>query len=397
MSDWSSFTNDKEIMEAWRSYLEESEDIEEGFFGDLGRKVSRWSAGDKINKAVGRFYGPFGDEEEEEAPSSSPTSPTAPGPGATPVPTATVSPLSAPPASASAAASGDVLDIPGTELSTMGMVLHPGGKGALGPKLAKKIDQIIKKRLGAAMNKPEFKPTFKAFRAALFPALAQIDKKAHIDVGESIQRQVVITEIDFANLFPLNEEYGARQKKKDRTGKVGSYGSADNVKLNKGQRRHAKGRLRGKAAGSGASLRMFQPGKDGNSILAKAVTRALQKELEAVEIDQLAQIANQVMNTIRDPKDKKWYGKNYTSFIAKNPDKRMGVYKQNVGMLMQYLRKLISAAGVTAQKNVGTVDVVDPTMQEGISKKQLGRILSEEFSRVLNEKTRTKRSNKADS
>jgi hypothetical protein len=94
MSDWSSFDHDKEIMEKWRIYLDENEDIEEGFLGDMARKISRWGAGKKIKKMVGRGPAMVGSDEEEpptpETPTPTPETPTptpeTPAPATPPVP-----------------------------------------------------------------------------------------------------------------------------------------------------------------------------------------------------------------------------------------------------------------------------------------------------------------------
>ena len=396
MSDWSSFEYDKDIMEAWRSYLSENEDIDEGFFGDMGRKVARWGAGEKIKKMVGRGYGTFGDDDEE-------TPAPAPAPGGAPEADPGEAPDAAP-APSGGGGGENALDVPGTELATMGVFLDPANPGGpMGPKLAKKINQILLQTFGASVNKPEFKPHFSAFRKHLIPALMQIDKKAHIDVGESIGRHVVITEAEFASLFLLNEEIGQRQKKKDRQSKVGHYGEKDATRhadMTNRQRGYKKGRMRGKTVKYAKGL--ITPKKNGISLIARKIVKLLQRDYLAneknVNIDALAQIAQQVGSKIKDPKDQKWYLKNYANQIAKQPEKRLAVYKQNVDMLMNYLLKAISAAGAQAISDVdtvGTVDVADPTMEETINKKQLGQILSEELSRALNEKRRIKTTNKA--
>ena len=242
-----------------------------------------------------------------------------PDPGAPDIPAGQVHmelPPTAPPATpaASSTAGGDVMPISGTEFITMQHIAKQNGTDIL-----KAIRSGVA-NIGAAAKDPQSQQLVKNFNRAFFPALVKMTKNPNIDIAEGIDMDMFLEELLSEQGTPLTKRQQAQKKGK------------------------ARGRL-----GAGAYFKSVagKPPLIARQI-AKSLEAALLKNVDAKADGILYDAAAAASDQIKDPKQKKQYEDTYIKMLAKDPNKRLKIYKENVAAFIQAVLKIATEAAAAA-------------------------------------------------
>jgi len=222
-------------------------------------------------------------------------------------------PAASPATPAPAAIGGDVMPISGTEFMTMQHIAKQNKTDIL------KAIRAGVANIGAAAKDPQSQQMVKNFNRAFFPALVKMTKNPNIDIAEGIDMDMFLEELLSEQGAPLTKRQQAQKKGK------------------------ARGRL-----GAGAYFKSVagKPPLVARQI-AKSLEAALLKNVDARADGILYDAAAEASDQIKDPKQKKQYEDTYIKMLAKDPSKRLKIYKENVAAFIQAVLKIATAAAAT--------------------------------------------------
>lgn len=323
MSDWSSYSDNKEIADKWRQFLSEEDEQELDELSWKGikkgaKKVGRWLKGEPedysylpgaekpgqgtLGKAMAaqQDVTPVDVEEvPDEEPRPQIKMPPPPQPKQAPGQT-------------KAGAEQGYIPISGTELKIMNHIAKSKGTDMF------KVVRDTVANLGAANRNPQIMPIIKAFNSTLFPQIANLSKRVSTDVAENLDMDKFLNDL-------LQE--------------------IENQSLTKRQQAHKKGVARG---GVGA-LAYFKSMGGKPPLIARQIEKNLTKALiDGVNSDVMLDAVSAAGATIKDPKTRKQYEDAYLKGLEKDPNGRLRSYKQNASELIQIIVKMAADAATKA-------------------------------------------------
>jgi len=193
-------------------------------------------------------------------------------------------------------ANSDVIDVPAFDMKIMDNIL--------GEPLIKVVVNKFNK-MGAALSQKEDQEVVKAFKGAFLPLVANMQKRAHIDIAEGIISEKTKRQLAYM----------------------------------KGQKR--------KKLGFQAYIK---PRKGKESLFVQMLLKDLRKKLiDDVDMGRLKSAFSDAIDTI---KDQKVYDQQEKGFAA-NPERRLQIYKENAEEILNQIKKAADAAAAKALKISG--------------------------------------------
>ena len=190
-----------------------------------------------------------------------------------------------------AGANSDVIDVPAFDMKIMDNIL--------GEPLIKVVVNKFNK-MGAALSQKEDQEMVKAFKGAFLPLVANMQKRAHIDIAEGIISEKTKRQLAYM----------------------------------KGQKR--------KKLGFQAYIK---PRKGKESLFVQMLLKDLRKKLiDDVDMGRLKSAFSDAIDTI---KDQKVYDQQEKGFAA-NPERRLQIYKENAEEILNQIKKAADAAAAKA-------------------------------------------------
>lgn len=369
-NEWSSYEKERLLMESWRKYLQEEQEMEEGFLGKGLEKLRKKFTGGRRGDAPPAEAAPAAPEQPPGTGTvlADPDPDPAPGPSPGPSPTPTPAPA-APKPPAADAGGGETIPISGTELQTMQYIAKKNGTDIF------RVTRDVVKGFGAMAKNPQVAPVIKAFQSKFFPQLQTLGKRVNIAVAE---------ELDLESLW--NELLAEAESVGRRGAESAKALSTQTQRSMKGRMRAGQGMTKDAVTSQRAGLGVFKSLGGKPPMVARKIEAGLRDALlTGVDEDSMMQAFETVASKIQDPKAKQQYDKQYENMLLKNPQKRIQVYKENVEELIAAIVKMATEAA-TAALGASPAAAKRKLPEHLISDERIRRMIIEETAAVLKER-----------